>query len=321
MNLNGLDLNLIRVFDALMQEKSVTRAGDRIGLSQPAVSSALNRLRYALGDQLFIRRGNEMIATPRAEELSELARSALAQVERMLQAGRTLDLSRLERTFTLMGADFFSTLFMPRLAQVVMAAAPHVRLRLLDSAHGDVARLLQDDAIDMALERPLEVPDWISSVTLFHSPFVIIAAAGNTALAGLTEGAAIPIDTYCALPHALRSIDGSMSGIVDDALAAAGRKRQVSLALPHFHAVALAVAQSNYIAAVPLQFADAVRATLGLRTHEPPFPVPAPEIKLYWHARHDGEAAHQWMRHQAIATVNALGFELGARPEAGAAVA
>lgn len=309
MNLNGLDLNLIRVFDALMQEKSVTRAGDRIGLSQPAVSSALNRLRYALGDQLFVRRGNEMIATPRAEELAGLARSALTQVERMLHAGRTLDLARLERTFTLMGADFFSTLFMPELTRRVIAQAPGVRLRLLDSAHGDVARLLQDDAIDMALERPLDVPDWISSVTLFHSPFVLVAAADNAALEELSEGDTIPIDLYCTLPHVLRSIDGSMSGMVDEALAVTGRKRLVMLALPHFHAVALAVAANNHIAAVPVQFAEAVKVQLGLKVYETPFPVPPPEVKLYWHARHEGETAHQWMRHQAIATCHALGFD------------
>ena len=309
MNLNGLDLNLIRVFDALMQERSVTRAGDRIGLSQPAVSSALNRLRYALGDQLFVRRGNEMIATPRAEELAELARSALTQIERMLQAGRMLDLARLERTFTLMGADFFSTLFMPTLAGSAMSEAPGVRLRLLDSARGDVARLLQDDAIDMALERPLDVPEWVSSVTLFHAPFVLIAAAGNPALVELKDGDVIPIETFCALPHVLRSIDGSMSGMVDEALAATGHRRRVTLALPHFYAVALAVAQNDHIAAVPLQFAEAVRQTLNLRIFDTPFPVPPPEIKLYWHARHDGEAAHQWLRQKVIATCHDLGFD------------
>ncbi len=316
MNLNSLDLNLVRVFDALMQEKSVTRAGERIGLSQPAVSAALARLRYSLGDQLFVRRGNEMIPTPRAEELGGLARSALVQVERMLQAGRQLDLPRLERTFTLMGADFFSTLFMPKLAETVAGLAPRVRLRLLDSARGDVDRLLQEDAIDMALERPLEVPDTISQARLFFSPFVVVAAANNPATRDVSEGVPIPLDLFCELPHVLRSIDGSMSGMVDEALEKSGRSRRVTLALPHFHAVALAVSQGNQLAAVPVQFAQAVKNVVGLRVFQPPFPIPAPEIKLYWHARHDGEAAHQWMRQQVINTVEALGFNVygGASP-------
>lgn len=310
MNINALDLNLIRVFDALMQEKSVTRAGDRIGLSQPAVSAALNRLRHALNDQLFVRRGNEMIPTPRAEELAALARSALSQIERMVQSEERFDPAALERTFTLLGSDFFSTLFMPHLAQTVLRAAPKIGLRLLDSARGDVARLLLEDAVDMALERPLEVPEWISSLLLFRSPFVLIAASANPGIAGLPEGEPMPLEVFCMLPHAIRSIDGSMSGLVDEALAKAGHKRRVSLALPHFQGVALAVAQSGHIAAVPQQFADAVKGELNLRTFLPPFPVQVPEIKLYWHSRHDGEKAHRWMREQIVQAVRALRFDL-----------
>lgn len=309
MNFNALDLNLIRVFDALMREKSVTRAGERIGLSQPAVSSALNRLRHAFNDQLFVRRGNEMIATPRAEELAELAHAALAQIARMVEDDRTFDPARIERTFTLLGSDFFSMLLMPHLTQKVTAAAPKVRLRLLDSARGDVARLLLEDTVDMALERPLEVPEWISSVLMFHSPFQLIASAQNAMLTDVAEDSAMPIDRFCALPHALRSIDGSMSGNVDEALARSGQARRVTLALPHFQAVALAVARGDHIAAVPKQFAEKVKHELGLRTFQPPIAVMVPEIRLYWHARHDGEAAHQWMRHQILAAVHELGFE------------
>lgn len=312
MNLNSLDLNLIRVFDALMQERSVTRAGERVGLSQPAVSSALSRLRYALNDQLFIRRGNEMLATPRAEELAELARSALNSIERMVHSRSTFDPLTLERTFTLLGSDFFSLMLMPHLAVKLAESAPRVAVRLLDSARGDVTRLLQDDAVDMALERPVEVPDWISSILLFPSAFVIIAAADNPDLAGVAEGEPVPLDSFCALPHALRSIDGSMSGMVDDALEATGRHRQVVLALPHFQAVALAVARGRMIAAVPSQFAEMARSDLALKIYRPPFDVPVPDIKLYWHSRHDSEVGHQWMRHQVLAAVNDLGFAEGA---------
>ena len=149
-NLNSLDLNLIRVFDALLRERSATRAGERIGLSQPAVSAALNRLRHAFNDQLFVRNGNEMVPTPRAESLAEPVRSALATLERAFEPKGPFDPAQLERTFTLLGADFFSMLFMPQLSAKLAALAPKVKLRLLDSARGDVAKLLQDDAIDVA---------------------------------------------------------------------------------------------------------------------------------------------------------------------------
>lgn len=310
MNLNALDLNLVRVLDALLQERSVTRAGERIGLSQPAVSAALNRLRYALNDQLFVRRGNDMLPTPRAESLAEPIRAALSQIERVFQSGRRFAPGELERTFTLMGADFCSMLVLPKLAARMAAAAPGVSLRFLDSARGDVAKLLQDDAIDAALERPLEVPVWISSALLFRSPFAIIAGRDNAAIAsaGIREGDVVPIELFCCLPHAIRSIDGSMTGMTDDALAAIGRNRRVSLALPHFQAIALAVAGGNFLAAVPEQFARLAARELPIALYEAPLPIPVPEVRIYWHARHDDEAPHQWMRNQVLATVHALGF-------------
>ncbi|APG94775.1 LysR family transcriptional regulator [Sinorhizobium americanum] len=314
MNLNALDLNLVRVLDALLRERSVTRAGDRIGLSQPAVSAALNRLRHALNDQLFVRRGNEMVPTPRAESLAEPVRVALREIERVFHAAKRFEPAGLERTFTLMGADFFSMLLMPSLAARITHTAPAVSLRFLDSARGDVARLLQDDEVDAALERPLEVPDWVSSALLFHSPFAIIAAKDNIAIgrAGIGENGLLPIELFCELPHAIRSIDGSMSGFTDDALAKIGRARRVSLALPHFQAVALAVASGNYLAAVPRQFAVSAARSLPIAIYEPPLTIPVPEIRMYWHARHDDEPPHRWLRGQILGTVDTLGF-----PEAG----
>lgn len=303
MNIAAFDLNLLRVFDALMRERSVTRAGERVGLSQPAVSAALGRLRAALGDQLFVRRGTEMVPTPRAEALGEPVRAALAQLEAALGGDDRFEPAASTRTYTLMGADFFSTLVMPRLFERVRAEAPGVRLRLVDSARGEVDRLLQEDVIDLALERPLSTPQWVSSERLFLSPFAVIAAAGDPALAGLGPGEPVPLETFCALPHAIRSIDGSMSGLVDQALAEAGRTRDVVLALPHFQSVALAVARGGLLACVPRQFADAVAAELGLSIHVPPVSVPVPEIKMYWRRRHDRNPAHAWLRARVLEVV------------------
>jgi DNA-binding transcriptional LysR family regulator len=310
MNLNALDLNLVRVLDALLRERSVTRAGDQIGLSQPAVSAALNRLRHALNDQLFVRRGNDMVPTPRAESLAEPVRTALREIQRAFQSAKTFDPAELERTFTLMGADFFSMLLMPFLAARIAGVAPRVSFRFLDSARGDVSRLLQEDEIDAALERPLEVSDWVSSTPLFYSPFAIIAARDNAAIrqAGIADGERLPMELFCELPHVLRSIDGSMSGSTDEALAKFGLARRVCLALPHFQAVALAVANGNYLAAVPMQFAVWAAKTLSLGLFEPPLPIAVAEIRLYWHARHDDEPPHRWVRNQILEAVAALGF-------------
>jgi DNA-binding transcriptional LysR family regulator len=306
MNLNAIDLNLLRIFDALMRERSVTRAGDQIGLSQPAVSAALNRLRHLLDDQLFVRRGNDMVPTPRAEDFAQPVRAALAEIERAFAGGRDFDPATAERTFTLMGADFFSMRLMPQLAQRLSSTAPKVVLRLLDSARGDVDRLLQEDAIDTALERPLQVPEWISSALLFRSPSVVIAVRDNPQLAGIADGAVLPLKLFCALPQAIRSIDGSTSGFVDAALAETGRSRSVVLALPHFHGIALSVARSGLIAAVPKQYADFVAADLKLAVFQPPVDVAVPEVKMYWHSRHDNDPAHRWLRTEILSAMAPL---------------
>ena len=306
MNILTFDLNLLRVFDALMRERSVTRAGERIGLSQPAVSAALARLRAALDDQLFVRKGTEMTPTPRAEELAGPLREALAAVDRSLFGETRFDPATAEATFTLLGADFFSTLVMPQLAAQLRLTAPGIRLRFLDSARGDVDRLLQDDAIDLALERPLALPDFVASEPLFVSPFAVVAAHDHPHLAALTPGAEIPLALYCALPHAIRSITGEMSGAIDEALAAQGAARRVVLALPHFHAVARAVAESDLVAALPIQFANAVAGELGLTLYQLPMPSPAPEIRMYWHARHTQSHPHTWLRAQVLDAVRGL---------------
>jgi DNA-binding transcriptional LysR family regulator len=308
VNLASFDLNLLRVLDALIRERSVTRAGERIGLSQPAVSAALARLRHALDDQLLVRQGNEMVPTARALEIAGPVGEALAGIESTLGAAIGFDPARAERCFTLLGADFFSTLLMPGLAEQIAATAPGVTLRFLDSSRGDVDRLLAEGVIDLALERPLELPEWIGRDLLFTSPFVVIAARGHPAVAaaGIRPGEVLPLDLFCDLPHALRSIDGSMSGMVDEAMAATGRRRRVVLALPHFFAIGRAVARGRVIAAVPMQFARATAEDLGLAAYGLPIPVPAPEVRLYWHRRREGDPGHAWLRRLVIAAAASL---------------
>ena len=304
MNIAAFDLNLLKVFDALWRERSVTRAGDRVGLSQPAVSAALNRLRHACNDQLFIRHGNDMVPTPRAENLADPIRAALAQIEGALASGQRFVPAEAERTFTLMGADFFSSYLIPKLAAHLASVAPRMSLSFLDSARGDVERLLRDDLIDIAMERPLDLPTWVSRRDFFLSPFVIIAARNHRDIkrAGIRPGGKLPLELFCRLPHGIRTIDGSLRGQIDEALERSGHSRRVALGVPHFHGLAATVAQTGMIAAVPVQFARLVSSEMGLAIYEPPIKTPVPQISLYWHQRHDKNPAHLWLRDQIIAT-------------------
>ena len=302
MNFNALDLNLLKVFDALMRERSVTRAASRLNLSQPAVSSALNRLRRQLGDKLFLRQSNQMVPTARALALWEVLRHSLDGIKAAMAEVEPFDPVACRRTFRIMGSDYFSNLLMPRLARECLAEAPGISLRLVDNSFGAVDELLAADRIDFACERPVNPVDWMGGVRLLGSDFVAIAAADNPELTALPggPGRVIPAELFCSLPHALRSVDGSDTGYVDTFLKQQGLSRRVVLTLPHFHAVARAVAHSGIIAALPRSFANVVAPEFGLAVYELPVGGEAQDIFLYWHKRYDSDLAHSWLRERIV---------------------
>jgi DNA-binding transcriptional LysR family regulator len=147
VNFSTLDLNLLRVFDAMMLELNTTRAGERVGLSQPAVSSALGRLRHVTGDDLFVRDGNRMVPTPRALAMAEPIRSALRRMEDALSAAAGFDPASSSQIFRISGSDYFSTLLMPRLAEAVTREAPGITLQMLDHPAGEVVDLLSEGRV------------------------------------------------------------------------------------------------------------------------------------------------------------------------------
>lgn len=308
VNFRTLDLNLLRVFDALNETRNVTHAASRLGLSQPAVSAALARLRDHLDDPLFVRVGNGMAPTPRAEAVAPAITDALERLNAALTTSAPFRPETAEATFSVRGADFFSMRLIPPLAVALAVEAPGVAIRFLDSARGNLLELLESGEIDLALEQPMEVPGWVSKALLFPSPFRIVAAPDNPLIrtAGLRSGDMLPLDLFCALPHALRSTDGSMSGMTDAALARIGRSRRVALAVPHFDAVLQVVARSSMIAAVPAQLvADAAWPT-DLMVLDSPIEIPIPDMQIYWHGRLDRAPAHAWFRTRLLAEVARL---------------
>lgn len=308
MNFRTLDLNLLRVFAALDETRNVTRAALQLGLSQPAVSAALSRLRDHLDDPLFVRVGNGMAPTPRAEAAAPAVAHALARLEAALAEAEPFQPETAEATFTLRGADFFATRLIPAFSAALGREAPGITIRFLDSGRGDLTELLETGEIDLALEQPTGVPAWISRALLFPSPFKIIASPNNALIveAGIKSGDVLPLDLFCALPHALRSIDGTTTGMTDAALARTGRSRRVVLVVPHFDAVLQAVARSNMIAAAPVQLIEDTAWPIELAVFEPPIDIPTPNMQLYWHSRLDRAPAHIWLRKRLLEEVARL---------------
>jgi DNA-binding transcriptional LysR family regulator len=302
VNFRTLDLNLLRVLDTLLELRSTTAAGERLGLSQPAVSAALRRLRDHLEDEILVREGNGMVLTAFARSLQLPVREALGALEQALSGGPQFDPTRSDRTFRIFGSDFFSELLIPRLADRLAALAPGIRLQLIHHDERYFVEQLSDDAIDMALLPLKETGDWVERRTAFHSTFVAVAGTGHARLAraGVRPGDVIPLDLYCDLRHVRFSPEGVLRGMEDEALARIGRERRIMLTLPEFYGVGRSVAQTDLLAVLPSRFAVALSSRLGLEIYRIPHDMPLARLCLYWHRRHSRDAAHRWMRDQVL---------------------
>jgi DNA-binding transcriptional LysR family regulator len=298
MNMAVLDLNLLRVLDALLREGSTVAAGRRVGLSQSAVSAALGRLRHALGDPLFVRRGPKLEPTPYALSLVGPLREHLDGLERLLQGPERFDPATAEATFRLSGVDFFAEMLMPALGRLLRRVAPGIRVHLLDLAPRAYAEMLDREVVDVALLPQRDCPDWVDLRPLFRVDFVMIARVGHPRLAeaGVALGGAVPLDLFCELDHLLVSPDGKPRAAMDDALEKVGRSRRVVMTLPFMGSVCRCVAGDDVVAMVPRQFAERVAGEMGLALYELPIPMAAPIICMAWHKRTTTSPPHRWLR-------------------------
>ena len=300
MNFATLDLNLLRVLDAIFREGSATRAGERLGISQSAVSNALNRLRHSLGDELFIRQGNQLVPTDYAASVADGLREELNRMEALLTRPASFDPGSAAGRFKISASDFFAELLMPALGDLLQRRAPNIITQLVDLVpHNYVESLDRYDA-DLALIPDTDLPDWINRQPLFWSSFSVIGRADNPNLSHLPEGSELPLDTFCSLSHVLFSPEGKLAAMGDSALAKLGKTRRVAVTLPVFSGVCRAVSESDLIALVPSQLATSVAAGLGLKIFRTPFEIPPALIIAIWHRRSDQNPMAKWMRQQVF---------------------
>ena len=306
MNFATLDLNLLRVLDALIREGSTVKAAKRLAMSQSAVSGALSRLRHALGDQLFIRQGNRLVATDYVARIEVGLREELQRLEALLAPPVIFDPQTAEGTFRIAASDFFAEILMPPLGDILQKSAPNFRAQLVDLVPNDYVASLERRNADIALIPDMALPEWVNRESLFHSPFQVIARAGNPGVAGLKDGMQMPMDLFCALHHVLFSPEGNLAAMGDAALQRVGKSRQVAMTVPVFSGVCRAVSESDLIALVPAQLASKVAETFGLRVFEPPMKIDPALIIGIWHKRSDGAPMAAWMRSQVFGLMTAL---------------
>lgn len=302
LNFRTLDLNLLRVFDEVMAERNLTRAAEKLAITQPAVSNALRRLREALGDELVTRRGHGVEPTPRALALWPAVRQALAQLQETLSPGR-FDPASAQTTFILAMADATGATLIPPLIEIVEREAPGISLRVVPLTTRDPRRLLDDESADMAVGYfPAVLADLTAraqsdnvvaheSARLYDGQYVCVMRAGHP-----LASAPLTLDLYCAARHLLVSFSGKPFGFIDEALAALGRERRIVLTVNQFFTAGRVVATTDLLTVLPRHFVGVASVRDELVWRPLPMPLPAVHVDALWHRRRNHDPAHRWLR-------------------------
>ena len=296
---DDLDLNLLRVFDALMDTGSVAEAAVRLHLSAPATSRALGRLRRAMNDPILVRAGQRLVPTPFAQRSAPQVRALLGAAAELPAGAAGPDPRSWQRTFSIRLNDSLIPVLAPRLTRRVTADAPAVRLRFVpqDSKEPD---LLRDGTLDLDIGIAAPQPPDVCASALLTDHFVAVVAADSE----LGQAEQLTVDDLCARPHISASRRGFTRGPLDDALEQIGRSRRVAAVVPSYTLGALTVLEGDVICLLPrLMTAHLAERGIPVTLHEVPFDLPAVNVELRWHRRLDNDPASQWLRgcvHDAV---------------------
>lgn len=274
-NIANLDLNLLKVFEALVAEGSVTRAAERLGIGQPAVSQALGRLRDSLGDDLFVRGADGMRPTPRAVLLVGPITDALRQIESAIYGVREPSTGGEPLPLTIGATDLVAAVVIPTLLERLGDALPGASVLLAHADRETAAQMLLDIQIDVAVGYFPDVPKWLQRERLFSETHVCVF---NPALVSAT--APITLDDYVRYQHILVSPTGRPGGFVDDMLSIEGRRREVVLTTPYFLLVSHLLSERPLIATLPRRYAEKCAGLARLVVSPLPFKTPSFDISL-----------------------------------------
>ncbi|MGH1588696.1 LysR family transcriptional regulator [Methylobacterium phyllosphaerae] len=300
--LAGIDLNLLVALDALLTERSVTRAATHLGVGQSAMSSTLGRLRKLMGDELLTRVPEGMRLTPRSMALIEPVRSAVRQFQGIVLQEDSFDPATVERAFTIAVPGSVEAHLIPRLLAFLGREAPGVRLTLRALDYATVQNELDADQIDLGIGIITEGQAHHKLRSLYQFGYLCLF---NPELLGVA--APLSLDDYLRYPHIMTSMTGSDHGVVDVALAAIGKRRRLAATTPRFTTVAFHVLAAPVITTMVDELALGFAAQLGLATSPVPVPLDEFTISMVWHSSYDQNPAHRWMREVLVR----LGREAG----------
>lgn len=290
MNLADLDLKALLVFDAMMMERSTTKVGHRLAMSQPAVSSALKRLRYALKDELFIRGADGMRPTPRALELAAPIRQALTQLSEALEPVEFIPATA-SRTFTFAMADHSALLILPGLAERLEKSAPNINIRVKPNTNLNAPELLDSGEIDFAIGLFPNPPERLRVAALIEDEYVCAMRRSHP-----SARKSLDLNSYLSAKHLLVSLSGEPTGFVDVLLESQGLCRRIAMTVNQFSVVPAILRRSNLVVTVVRRAITLSPYAQELVIQPVPLAIQPNALSLLWHGRLSIHPAHAWMR-------------------------
>jgi len=299
---NGrIDLNLLEYLDVLLRERNVTKAASHLGLSQPAMSNGLGRLRVMFDDPLLVRTSDGMTPTERALELQPVIREVLARVDKAVQPQAAFDAATAERFFRIMATDYAESTIFPPILHRLREAAPGITLDIMTPS--DVSFLdVEQGKVDMVINRFDSIPQSFHQKTIWEDDFACLFSVDNPIRSNFT------LDSYLQAQHVWVSKTGMGVGVgmnpddvqrlgwVDEALNRIGKQRRISVFTHHYQAAMLMAEQNDLIATVPAKAAKLQAHNPRVVVEKPPFEIPPIELKMAWSPLLQNNPAHQWMR-------------------------
>lgn len=296
-----VDLNLYHVLKSIFEEGSITAAAQRLHLTQPAVSHALSRLRQSYQDELFVRQGRKMVATPLVYSMMPKIDRALALLDDTLETPPQFDIQQHAQTMQLGCRDILESLFLPGLMQDLAQNTPNIRLHSRHVTLANIEKMLAGGEIDVVLDVLTPVGEQISRQQIIAEKFVLVCRKAHPIL-----NQPITLARYLSYPHTRITVKDADVDIVDMALAKHGASRQILLRCEHFFAAISAVAQSDLIITVPQTFAKSLQNQMAITLCDLPFDTPELPIYMYWHENNTTNPVNSWFREKLVTVAEEL---------------
>lgn len=291
LNLRDIDLNLLVVFHELYKERRVAAVAESLGLTQPAVSNALSRLRRMLGDELFLRTGRGMEPTPYASQLAEPIAGALATIRDTLERELEFDPAASKRKFTIAMTDLGEIHFLPRLMRRLAEVAPGVTISTVRNTSVVLSDELESGRVDLAFGLLPQLKAGFFQRLLFRQRYVCLFRKGHP-----LDKDSMTLEDFESAQHVVVVAAGTGHATVNDAIERRTPRRNVRLSVPHFIALGHILASTDLIATVPERYVRESMAPFNLTYLPLPVPVPEFDVNLFWHARFHKEPGNQWLR-------------------------